>query len=916
MSDALPHYGIYNPPGYLFRPVRTRLLDELEAGLDKQPKVLSLIAPVGFGKTVLMGQLYDAHERAGRACAWLGLDHQTVNVSRMAQQLRAAINPEHREKHAHETLFSVEEPPETLINTLIGVISRLTRPTTIFIDNLNSCDDSALDQLLDALIFRTPPDIRFIWSSTTVPQFSLAHARLEGLVRQIGFKDLSLDRQETREMLGVELAEQLGHNGIETILQRTEGWPAGVRMARIILASSEHPRAILADFSGSDEDVAAMLNRHVMQGFSRELRTFICSLADINSFSVEMCLHITANAQAQRHIELLLKRNVFLIPLDRNRQRYRFHRLFQEYLRSEADRLLSPAQRRQILASAANWCERNQQWQDAINYALAAGEHAQASRLLDHTGTLFVRDRGDIQQFIHWIEQLQPGATPLGWEAQFWFVWALILHRQYTYALEQLEVLAGRLREHNGQQHDAPPEDLPHRIDHLRICIDLFNDRIHDAHQGCERWLTTVRKCAPYNVCSVYRIKSICLASSFSFTEARQTMRIADHIELASGSAYTTGWVDLIYGTISLYEGNFIGARKYLSSGLSKAREALGEDAVLCGLFALANTLCAVEMGKDQEARQLFLSGLNTTHVHGLVDTASYGFEAAIKLWDGEAENLQLIDHLRDIANSYPPRLSLMLSCHLIRRLLRLGREEEAFDEARSNMLEGGSGTAERHAGHLRIPRFRDLCAMTRIDLHIARGAFHEAEKRIAHSYGVAQKNGLAARMVELNLAKLDIALQTGNTPAAGKALSCAIITAAPRGIVRPFIDHAQSLATLVNDTRPSAWTFAHDQERAFFTEICAKLPINSALHNDLLGIQAEEHCPHASLTPREVELLTLLETGLSNQQIADYTHVSITTVKWHLKNLYRKLGVANRLAALARARTQGLLTHWSQPLR
>ncbi|MFV7431647.1 MULTISPECIES: helix-turn-helix transcriptional regulator [Pseudomonas] len=72
----------------------------------------------------------------------------------------------------------------------------------------------------------------------------------------------------------------------------------------------------------------------------------------------------------------------------------------------------------------------------------------------------------------------------------------------------------------------------------------------------------------------------------------------------------------------------------------------------------------------------------------------------------------------------------------------------------------------------------------------------------------------------------------------------------------------------------------------------------------------------HGALTPREVELLTLLETGLSNQQIADYTHVSITTVKWHLQNLYRKLGESNRLAALARARSQGLLAQWTQPPR
>ncbi|MDH0639332.1 LuxR C-terminal-related transcriptional regulator [Pseudomonas sp. GD03860] len=177
-------------------------------------------------------------------------------------------------------------------------------------------------------------------------------------------------------------------------------------------------------------------------------------------------------------------------------------------------------------------------------------------------------------------------------------------------------------------------------------------------------------------------------------------------------------------------------------------------------------------------------------------------------------------------------------------------------------------------------------------------------------------KNGLAVRLVELDLARLEIALRTGNAPAAGKALSNAIVNSARRGIVRPFIDHAQSLALVVNDTWASAWPFAHPQERAFFAGICARLPLNSALHHDLFDLQTDDHRVHGALTPREVELLTLLETGLSNQQIADYTHVSITTVKWHLQNLYRKLGESNRLAALARARSQGLLAQWTQPPR
>lgn len=909
-------YGLYAPSDYSFHPVRTGLLKELETELDTQPKVLSIIAPVGFGKTVLMSQLYVACQNAGRSCLWLGFDHQVLSASQIAQHLKTAISPEHENASIYQAPLSVEVPTESAVDRMVAAINRLTQPVTVFIDNLNSCEETELGFLLDALMFRTPPFVRFVWSSTTLPQFSQSHAKLKGLIRQIGLSELSLTKQETTEVLGASLAEQLGPQNIASVFQRTEGWPAGVRLAQIALSNSAHPAAVLAEFSGSDEDVASMLSRHVMVGFSSELHRFVCSLADINSFSIEMCAHITASSQAHQHIDLLLNRNVFLIPLDRNRHRYRFHRVFKEYLKGEADRLLSPQERNHILARASEWCEKKQQWQEAINYALAAGQYIQANRLLDHTGTLFVRDRGNSQQFIRWMEQVQGNVPALGWEAHFWFVWALALHRQYTFALEQLEVLIRQLRDYKGDEKGAPPADLPHRIDHLRICINIFTDHINAAHLGCEHWLATVKKCAPYNVGSVYRINAICLASSFKLTDARQVMRIADHIELATGSAYTVGWVDLIYGSISIYEGNFTTAHKELSTGLDKIRIQLGEDSPLFGLISLAGALCAMEMGKDQEAKQLLLPCLTTTHVHGLVDTVSYGIETAIKLWGDEGESLDTLDYLRDITKSYPPRLSVMLSCHLIQRLLRLGRLNEAFAEAECIGLSDDQAVAVRYAEHLRVARFQDVWRMTSIDLLIAKGALREASKKITQAYSYAQKTGLAARLVELNLNKLIIALQTDDTPTAHKALTYAVSTAAPRGILRPFIDHAPVLATLINDTRPSAWSFAHLHERTFFADICALLPISTALHNDMLGVHSDEPQHHIALTPKEIELLALLDTGLSNQQIADYREVSITTIKWHLKNLYRKLEVPNRVAALARARGNGMLTPLALPYK
>ena len=123
---------------------------------------------------------------------------------------------------------------------------------------------------------------------------------------------------------------------------------------------------------------------------------------------------------------------------------------------------------------------------------------------------------------------------------------------------------------------------------------------------------------------------------------------------------------------------------------------------------------------------------------------------------------------------------------------------------------------------------------------------------------------------MELALAETAIAAQAGHTAAGNRFLTRAVSLAAPRGIVRPFADQAVTIAALVDDTRPSDWGFALAQERRFFADICRRLPISDpSLQEKLVALNMESHLLDP-LTRRQIELLGLLDAGLSNQQIAD----------------------------------------------
>lgn len=895
----------------MFRPVRTRLLVSLSQPEDPRPKVVSLIAPVGYGKTVLMSQWHAQGQGMGEHGYWIGLNERHASLERVLDALQAVQVSGPGPFEPTQALIRGDEPIERRIDALIESLAHLPTPSTLFIDNLNSCTDEALGRLLDALIFRTPAALRVVWSSTFAPPFNSGRAKLEGLLRQVGVADLSLDADETRELLGTALDSAIGASGLAAVQRRTEGWPAAVRMAQIMLASAERPAVALADFSGSDEDVAALLKRQVLGCFSPALQDFLLCLAPLRTFSAGLCGQVAGltEAQAQAHLDLLVQRNVFMVPLDRNGQRYRLHGLFREYLLSEGRRHLSAERRQAIFQRAAEWCEREQAWHDAIEYALAASDLSRASRLLDLAAASYAREQGDIHQYIVWVERLLAEGARLGWETHFWYVWALVFQRRCAYALQQHGRLAQRIQQPDSE--DPPPDDFALRIDHLRMCIDLFTDRLTEASQGAERFLCDCAKTSllSYSAGSVGCILSISLGSGFAFGRARHALRVAQGILADIGGDNTQGWVSLIDGALSAYEGDHAHAFRELTAGLARARSRVGEDAVVCDTLALVAAHCAVEMGLKDEARHLLFSGLRSVQHHVLVDTAACGFEAAVKLWNGGTDELVSISRLREAARGHPPRLAMMLTCYLIQRLLCLGRLEDALAEARhAGWQHGLQPLPELACGDLAIPRFRDLLAATQIEIWLATGQYKQAEALIDHEWSLAQRDSRVARLVVLSLARLTIAMLLNQPAKATKALSQAVGWAARRRIIRPFLDRSAAIAQLVNETRRGAWPFVLPEAQAFFSEVCGQLPTHVRQHAEWTGLGQIDNGSGVAPTQREAELLSLMDMGLSNQQIASASDLSITTVKWHQKNLYRKLEVGSRAAAIARARAMGLL--------
>jgi LuxR family transcriptional regulator, maltose regulon positive regulatory protein len=901
------------PPDYAFSPVRTRAVGKLLSRGRLTSKIAALIAPVGYGKSVTMAMVSNELQGAGMQCLWIGLDNRDDTLDRLLSRLQAALDGPGAKLHPTQALFAGHSPTQLRIDALIARFNRRQLPLVLLVDNLQYCADASLRGLLDGLVFRTYSSLQLVVSSTHELPMDLSAARLQGLMTTLVGGDLSLIDAEVSELLGPKLCRCLDSDGIRQLSLLTEGWPAAVRMAQIILASAERPRDALRTLADSDRVLAQLLNDRVLSTFPPELRRFLAELALLHTFCAELCRYVTGDSQSAVHVAYLVDHNVFVTPLDQNRTWYRFHGLFREHLLHTAATTVAAERRRELLRRAARWCESKGRLHDAIDYALESGSTPLASQILAATAPTLVRDRGDARQLVRWIEMLHGRGAYAGHEAEYWFAWALAFDRQYDYARRQMAMLAARVRRSRSRSRRAVPVtvELERRIAILRASVDCLTDHLEAARDGASNWLagTVAGRDDPFNLAAAHCIECAYFANAARYDDAQQSLQSAHTMAFQARSAYANGWVASYGALIACYEGDYSAGYSNVVTALELARAALGDDAGICGTIALFGSRCAVGMGMVDDALRLLTFGLKSLRTHGFLEAAACGLDAALLIWDGQSDGPIDVDELRQLTSAYPPRLEFMFACMLARRLLRLGRIAEATEcAARLGLKANTFGYRLRATRFIRSVQVQSLLATLRIELLIACGNPGLARKLLTAEYRRCKLHGSQGRLVELALDSALIALTTGNEQFAFRQVTRAVQIAAVRQIVQPFLERAAQLTPMIIARRDNAWGFISEAERRLFADLKVRL---QALHGRSLHAhltRSDQPRAKKPLTPREGELLRYISSGLSNLQIADRIEASIATVKWHMQNLFAKLDVTSRLAAAARARDTGAL--------
>jgi LuxR family transcriptional regulator, maltose regulon positive regulatory protein len=339
---------------------RTALVNRLRASSTR--RVVSVLAPAGYGKSTLLAQWAVRDERP---FAWVSLAECDRNPLVLSAHIEAALG-------TIDCLGSRGRSPRALAASLFA----LNEPIVLVLDGVELLRAKAAADLVAVLVERVPPGSTVVLAGRALPAGPLARLRAGGDLFELGTDDLALVPREVDLLLrgvGVELDE----GELTGLAQRTEGWPVGVYLAGLAVKD----RRLSATVAGDDRFVADYFDFELFSALRADDIEFLTRTAILDTMCGSLCDAVLEAGGSARRLQSFERAGLFLVPLDRSRTRYRYHGEFRDFLRTELERR-EPRLVPDLNRRAATWCEGEGDVGAAIGYARAAGETEHLARLL------------------------------------------------------------------------------------------------------------------------------------------------------------------------------------------------------------------------------------------------------------------------------------------------------------------------------------------------------------------------------------------------------------------------------------------------------------------------------------------------------------------------------------------------------
>lgn len=421
-------------------------LERLRAAAETRPLVL-VAAPAGYGKSTLVAQWMDVDPRPS---AWVRLqpddNDPLVLLARLTSAL-ARTGPVGR-----DLLDELPRRPPRIAEALLpGLAGELARrgPLVLVLDDVHVATTTSSQEVLAFLVDHVPDGSQLILIGRGHPPVAVGRLRAAGDLAEVGVEHLALDAQETREVAG-RGGLDLSPEQAVGLCTRTEGWAAGVVLAALAFHGREDGAARAAQLSGDQPEVAEYLLEEVLESQPEQLRTFMLGTSVLETMTPALVDAVLGTTGSATSLDALARADAFIVPADDCRETFRYHRLFQDFLRGELARR-HPELVSAHLERAADWCEAHGASGDAFVYAYESGDLHRAGRVaLAHRDELS-RD-GHSERITRWLDRCSDEEITSDPQLSLAAAWVLMFRGDLARARKCLAAAA------RGPLEDAPAD--------------------------------------------------------------------------------------------------------------------------------------------------------------------------------------------------------------------------------------------------------------------------------------------------------------------------------------------------------------------------------------------------------------------------------------------------------------------------
>ncbi|WP_425247683.1 LuxR C-terminal-related transcriptional regulator [Streptomyces sp. NEAU-NA10] len=870
-------------PGVFLR--RPRLTERLARGV--QGPLTLVNGPAGAGKTLLVADWARTGTAPGRV-AWLTVEPEDnapgVFWTYVLEALRRQRPDPPDEVDGVSGPARPGEVDHSLLARLAARLSRRTEPVVLVLDDFDRVVSSA--QVADALQFvlrHAAGGLRLVIISRTEPLLPLHRYRAADEITDIRDADLAFLPEETAALLSRH-GMHLSDDGVRAVAERTGGWAAGLRLCILAAQQADDPESFLKNFEAGRSTLADFLLAEVLDAQPAETQDLLLRCSVLERIHPELADALTGRDDGEPILAGLQRANAFVEAVGHSW--YRLHPLFAEILRVHL-RVRRPGLEPELHRRAARWLSGAGLLTEALPHAAHAGDwEPAATRFVDELAIGRLRTGLDAQRLDALFSRMAPD-TP-GPAADLVRAALELAHHNVDQGLERLR----RVQEHLGE--DGADGSGAQRLSCalLRVLAARMTGSADLAEAAAQEVEAAERDVPPERLAQHPELRALMLTDLGSaqlwagrFDAARASLSAAAHLDAGPSTAFPRHECLSRLALIDVLRGWPARAETHAREAIAEAERAGLPPAARTGVAELVLAAVAVDRDDLAAARAHLdrAAASSAAPPDPVVTTEPALLRSRLRLAEGDPQAaLHALDGLAHASTAVRPspwvadRIALTTSA----AHLAAGRPQAALEVF-------GDGSAGPHS----------VVAAARATIAVGE---HEKALRLLDELPAGPGEGPALAVRAL-LVRAQAADALGDDATAQRLTARALTLARPERLRRPFPEAGPWLRRLLRRrpvlaqghgwlpasvTGHTAVTARHDQTPAPLTEPLVTEP----------------------LSERELEVLGRLAQMLSTEEIAADLHLSVNTVKTHLKNIYRKLAATRRSEAVRRARALRLL--------